>query len=289
MEFRKVRVCGQTRSRVILVMLAAIGLGASAIAQPAPQAGSRSKPVPPRVGAETETRRGRTRPVSDTTQYPWSAVCKIIATFPDETTVEGAGTMIGPHHCLTALHLLYDTRTRKAASRVRVIPGYDDDRLLTAGLSSHPFGSTHINQFLFWEAQDIAIIVTSENIGEHCSWMTVGSRSDRDLTKQSYMLAGYSGGTAGSRRMLSVTTTIVKADGDRLTMNGDGAASMEGGPIFFREARGRPGDQDVWSIVGVQTGADRGSRIPAEMRHILERFLHDDFSGVNAKIPIPSH
>lgn len=232
--------------------------------------------------------RSRVRMVQDTTRYPWSAICKIIATFPNETTVEGAGTMIGPHHCLTALHLLYDTKTRTAASRVRIIPGYDDERLLTKGLSSHPFGSTHMGQFLFWEPHDIAIIVTSTNIGDLSSWMTVGSRSDRELRTPSYVLGGYYTMENGGERQSTLNAPITRVDGDQVTFNADSIPGLDGGPIFERQARGQPGEQDVWAIVGVQTGTGRGSRIPGEMRRILDRFLHDDFSGVKARIPIPT-
>ncbi len=231
--------------------------------------------------------RTRARAVADTTQYPWSSVCKIIATFPDETAVEGAGTMIGPHHCITALHLLYDAKTKTAAKRVRIIPGYDDNRLLTTGLSSHPFGTTHMNQFLFWEPHDIAIIVTSSNIGDLSSWMSLASRSDHELLAQTFLTAGYTSKASGSERQSNLAGTVTRVEGDRITLNADNVSGMEGGPIFLRQAQGRAGEQDVWSIVGVQTGPNRGTRIPAEMRKILERFLKDDFSGVNAKIPLP--
>ena len=232
--------------------------------------------------------RGRVRMVADTTRYPWSSICKIIATFPDETTVEGTGTMIGPPHCLTALHLLYDAKTHASAARVRIVPGYDDERLLTRGLSSHPFGTAHVNQFLFWEPHDIAVIVTSSNIGDLSSWMTVGARTDRELLGPSYLLGGYTSTPTGSERQSNLTALITRVDHDRLTLNSEAVNGLDGGPIFQRQARGRQGEQDIWTIVGVQTGAGRGSRIPAEMRRILDRFLHDDFAGVNAKIPVPT-
>ncbi len=237
--------------------------------------------------ARPPARDRRVRAVPNSTQYPFSAVCKIIATFPDDTTVEGTGTMIGPHHCLTALHLLYDTKTRVSAKRVRIIPGYDEERLLTKGLSSHPFGTTHLNQFLFWESHDIAVVVTSENIGERASWMTVGSRTEKELMSPSLMLAGYGSGSGGKERQSTLNALITRVERDRVTLNAENMPAMDGGPVFERQAVGRAGEQDVWAIVGVQTGANRATRIPGEMRRILDRFLHDDFVGVNAKIPLP--
>ena len=283
---------------VLAVVLApmCVGTGLSARAQgtrpgrQSPPQGTRTErqtPLQSGGQARTAVRDRRVRPVQNTTLYPYSAICKVIATFPDETTVEGTGTMIGPHHCLTALHLLYDARTKISAKRVRIVPGYDDERLLTKGLSSHPFGTTRMTQFLFWEPHDIAILVTAENIGNHSSWMTVGSRSDRELLSPSLMLAGYTSEPSGSERQSTLSALITRVEGDRVTMNTDNIQALDGGPIFERQSVGRSGEQDVWTIVGIQTAANRGTRIPAEMRRILDRFLHDDFSGVNAKIPIP--
>jgi V8-like Glu-specific endopeptidase len=278
------RISAAVPSRLILIVC----LCAAAVAC-LPSSGVSAARPGAQPGRTEDALRSRSsaRAVQDTTQYPWSCICKIVATFPDDTTIEGAGTMIGPHHCLTALHVIYDSRTRTAAKRVRVIPGYDDHRLLTEGLSSHPFGTAHMNQFLFWEPHDVAIIITSANIGELSSWMTVGSRSDRELQAHGYLLGGYSGRNAGSERQNTLTTSIGRVEGDRVALNGETGAGANGGPIFERTARGGPGEQDVWSIVGIQTSASRGTRIPPDMRRILERFLRDDFTGVNAKIPVP--
>jgi V8-like Glu-specific endopeptidase len=245
------------------------------------------------VGAQSERSErsspgsDRARSIQDTSRYPWSCICKIIATFPDDTTMEGSGTMIGRHHCLTALHLLYNKKTKTAAKRVVIIPGYDDERLLALGINSHPAGNTHVNQFLFWEPHDVAIIVTSANIGDESSWLTVDSRSDRDLLSQTYMLAGYPDSARYVERQHMLTTNITYVEGDRIRLSRDSPEGMIGGPIFERGPRGRTGEHDTWSIIGIQTGRNRGTRIPSDMRRILDRFLRDDFSGVNADIPLP--
>ena len=105
--------------------------------------------------------------------------------------------------------------------RVRIIPGYDDNRLLTQGASSHRFGTTLKNEFLYWEPHDIAIIVTSANIGNRSSWMTVGSRTDRELLSQSYLLAGYAGSPGGSERQNTLNGTVTIVYGDRLSLSAD--------------------------------------------------------------------
>jgi V8-like Glu-specific endopeptidase len=140
---------------------------------------------------------------------------------------------------------------------------------------------------LFWEPHDIAIIVTDTNIGDNSSWLTVGSRSNHELLDRNYIVAGYSGASNGSERQGEVAVTVGSVEGDRVRLSIETPPGMEGGPIFERAARGRPGEPDVWAIVGVQIGANRGMRIPDEMRRILDRFLRDDFSGVNANIPLP--
>ncbi len=45
--------------------------------------------------------------IHDTTMYPFSAVCKIFARFPNGKIVKGSGAMIDGFHVLTAGHCLY--------------------------------------------------------------------------------------------------------------------------------------------------------------------------------------
>ena len=293
--------------RTAAVVIMAFIVASAAIALPADAQSAPTRRVPRRGGSPATSfdrpargtsidARGRRVPlyrrtirtVADSTDYPWACVCQIVAMFPVGTVLQGSGTMIGPHHCLTALHLLFNTRTRETANRVRIIPGYDEDRSLTEGLVARPFGTTSINQFLFWEPHDIAIVVTSTNIGDESSWMNPGSLTDRELTSQTFQLAGYPESLNGSERQGKLSTSVSHVEGDRVTLLAECPEGLVGGPIFEQTAKARDGDQDTWSIMGVITGSNRGSRIPEEMRRILGRFFHDDFSGVSARIPIPT-
>lgn len=257
----------------------------------APSRGSGTRNRPSGGGSPGARRVGSGRPtagvVPDTTRYPFSAVCKIRATYSDGTVVEGSGVMIGPHHCLTALHLLYNVRTREGAREISVSPGYALNRSRSQGLQSRPFGETRKGEYLYWEAQDIAVLVTSTNIGELSSWMTMEAHNDQMFKNGDYSVAGYAPGVADGEEQSSFKTAVLRVDGDRLTLDSAPRVTMVGAPIFARGASRREDDQEIYSVVGVQTGENTASRIPPDMLRALRRFVRDDFAGVKAAIPLP--
>ena len=64
--------------------------------------------------------------------YPFSAVCEVVASFPDGVSLQGSGVMVSANDVLTASHVIYSKAHGGAATSVVVYPGSDG--------ASHPFG-----------------------------------------------------------------------------------------------------------------------------------------------------
>jgi len=58
--------------------------------------------------------------------YPYTAICYVVATFPDGQSFRGTGVMVGPNDVLTAGQMLWDKEHGGAASSVTVTPGYNN-------------------------------------------------------------------------------------------------------------------------------------------------------------------
>src|SRR5512139_1325623 len=58
--------------------------------------------------------------------YPYTAVCYVVATFPDGYSMRGTGAMVGPNDVLTAGQMLWDAEHGGAAVSVTVSPGMNN-------------------------------------------------------------------------------------------------------------------------------------------------------------------
>lgn len=56
--------------------------------------------------------------------YPHSAIALLTARFPDGTTLQGSGTVVGRNDVLTAAHVVYDAAHGGAATEVWATPGF---------------------------------------------------------------------------------------------------------------------------------------------------------------------
>lgn len=130
---------------------------------------------------------GRKR-VSNTSEYPWSTICKLRVAFKNGVVSEGTGTLIGPRHVLTAAHVVYNREHGGEAISCLIVPGYDD--------SNMPFGNTyssitkHPNYDSFPSNFDIAVIKTNKEFGEEAGWLGLMAASDVQLQTTAYV-AGY--------------------------------------------------------------------------------------------------
>jgi V8-like Glu-specific endopeptidase len=139
--------------------------------------------------------------VSDSTQYPFSAIVRIEAHFPDQPQnefFEGTGTLIDSFHVLTAGHVLFDTAEGGWADQVRVFPGQNGPTNLPFGVA---FGtvertfSTFANldqDHIYTEHGDLGLLTLDREIGTTTGTLALGYNSDPSFyTNLAVNTAGY--------------------------------------------------------------------------------------------------
>jgi V8-like Glu-specific endopeptidase len=126
-------------------------------------------------------------PVTDTTQYPFSAIVRIEAHFPDQPSnqyFQATGTLIDSFHVLTAAHILYDSAEGGFADQVRVFPGQQNS-------TDAPFGElfateervfnefvTNDNRGVYDEHGDLGLITLDGQVGNTTGTLAMGFNSD---------------------------------------------------------------------------------------------------------------
>eukprot|EP00899_Mesostigma_viride_P014126 jgi/Mesvir1/22714/Mv14125-RA.1 len=145
--------------------------------------------------------------VPDPLSFPWRAVTALLVKFVDVAGVDAyflcSGTLLGPHHVLTAGHCVYNHDIAKGGGdssqgwtrEVIVVPGQTTG---TNGKISLPFGgaqAVRVRSFRGWLdgdfAYDMAVITLDRDIGLTVGWMGLSV----PVTKSKVLsLAGYPGG-----------------------------------------------------------------------------------------------
>ncbi|GAB3334119.1 N-acetylmuramoyl-L-alanine amidase [Marilutibacter aestuarii] len=147
--------------------------------------------------------------VSDTRQFPHSAICQLIMTAADGRQYQGTGFYIGRNRILTCAHNLH----RKA--RVRIIPGRN-------GRGAKPFGETTVNASSWrvaprytgpgnWD-NDLAVIDNVPIDAPHGQFFRFLNASPS--AELPVVVCGYS---AGSRKVPQLDVII---DGDKQHLHG---------------------------------------------------------------------
>lgn len=70
----------------------------------------------------------------ESTNFPYSAVTYVEATFPDGTRVSGSGAVVGINDVLTAAHVVYSPENGGMAEQVTVYPGHDGQSIRQAAM-----------------------------------------------------------------------------------------------------------------------------------------------------------
>ena len=202
--------------------------------------------------------------ISDTAQYPYSAVVSIRATFADGRVSFGTGTLIGKNDVLTATHVIYSPDYGGYATSIMVSPGadFDGSRQL---LKASPFGSyssnsviafpnevftdsNHKTNSLIEVASDVAVIGLSEAVGFRTGWFGLsGEMNDINET----IAIGYPSDASGmvSGNVLSHSSNgmwISAYSFDDSVLMGSGSS---GGPLYLI-------DKSLPSIIGVKSSGN---------------------------------
>jgi len=135
---------------------------------------------------------GRER-IKDTTKWPYS-ICTQISMVFDDKQYGGSGTLIGPHHILTAAHNVYDTEKKIWATSIEIYPALNEE--------AAPFGSaevTRIYTFKEWISNgnlhyDCAILVLDQSIGLYTGWGGIFCLQDNEeIISRKVSITGYPG------------------------------------------------------------------------------------------------
>ncbi len=140
-------------------------------------------------------------PVPAGTGFPFSAICEIQVTFPDQKSYVGSGVLVDRFHVLTAGHLLYHAEDGGLVTSVQVIPELNGNQ--------QPFGSAYgayvrvDGTFAAYEKthpgltapgeRDVALITLNKTLGDTAGAMSFGyDNNDADFGPGSiYNTAGY--------------------------------------------------------------------------------------------------
>lgn len=211
-------------------------------------------------------------PVDDTELYPWSAVAKVIATFPDGLVAEGSAAMVGPYQALTAAHVVYDDLHGGWAEDVEVIPGY------SLGLA--PFGrhvAVDIRSFAGFVddgdyAYDFALLELGSGVGEETGWLGLAARDRTALLDGLLNTAGYPGDLEDGEGMWYAADYAADVDATALYLNGtlDAARGQSGSAVWLRDGD----DRLAVGVLSTETRTDNiAARITDDVFDVLDGWL----------------
>jgi V8-like Glu-specific endopeptidase len=140
-------------------------------------------------------------PVSPSAGYPYTAIVKMVITFPDNQVYAGTGAMVDSFHVLTAGHNTYSSADGGWASSIKVTPMMDGD--------SEPFGSAWMTSERTYTSfqdydqahphstntnvNDVGLLTLDRTIGNQTGWMGFGydNNNGRFASGRVFNLAGY--------------------------------------------------------------------------------------------------
>jgi len=201
----------------------------------------------PKIGGTEQRIRGAQdrRRLADTTKFPFSAIVKIIATFPDGTKAEGSGALIGSNKVLTADHVVFNEEYGGDAKSIEILPGYANN--YTSCKRTYAKTWKHGSHHGCHDGAncDVAVITTRESLGCNTGWFGYKEFSDSDLGE--VFVAGYPADLSDGERMYFVQTTATHLHNYKkhniLSYRDWTYSGMSGGPIFTAD----------YYIIGIHT------------------------------------
>ena len=200
--------------------------------------------VDEQVGAETEEEiepetiigeDGRTK-VTDTTEFPYSAVLYIEIKWSDGTLYTGTAFMISDNVAVTAAHCIYDSSHGGWAKSITVWPGKDG-----FGLWNNPYGSVDVSYMsansLFVdgnEMYDYGVLILKSDVGDETGWFGLTySDSTEDISGTNITISGYPGDDRYYQYTMS--GTVSRCQGIRIFTTIDIVGGNSGSPVYTSE------------------------------------------------------
>ncbi len=216
-------------------------------------------------------------PVYDTEAFPWSAVAKVYAHFPDGAAFEGSAVLVGRDQALTAGHVVYDPRHGGWADDVVVVPGFD--------LGYEPFGEYVAQELRSFAGfvddrdydYDIALLGLDARAGDLTGWLGIAVRDDAETFDALLNTAGYPADLDDGEGMWYAADYPYAVDAHAIRLNGtlDAAQGQSGSGVWLREGDAR----FVVGVVSTETSsANVAARITGDVFDVLDAWL-DGFDG----------
>ena len=171
--------------------------------------------------------------VSDPTAYPYRAAVKLVTTWPNGQVSWCSGTLIGPHHVLTAGHCVYNDE-RGGWAEIEAIPGYHDgERPYASAFSTNVTSYVGFVTDGSWD-YDQAYIALDRNIGDHVGWLGYEAYDDAEQhVGLSLNLNAYPGSPIGDgKTMFHSFDEVVAADAYVIRHELDTAGGSSGGGVY---------------------------------------------------------
>jgi V8-like Glu-specific endopeptidase/tetratricopeptide (TPR) repeat protein len=195
--------------------------------------------------------------ISMPSQWPYSMQGQLVMTFPNGTNYVGSGILVGPHHVLTAGHNLYDTRSRRWATKVLFAPGRNEEDYPYANCRGGVLlcASEWVNNPRERDKYDFGMVILDSAVGRYTGWSGLLSVPPLLLEKWNVSVTGYPSdkgyGHHVACQMWTMKHPIKKVSEEQLFYEIDTHEGQSGGAIWGEW----PGYEGYYTV-GIHTGED---------------------------------
>lgn len=184
--------------------------------------------------------------VTDTTKFPFRALCSLLITMPTGNKFVGTGWLAGPKTVITAGHCVHMRREGGWAKRIVVMPARNGND------KPYSYESTRFRSVTGWTQQrrpenDYGAILLQEPIGNTVGNIGYVSRSNAELQNALVNVVGYPGDKPGT--MWGHVRTLKSFDVDQLFYDIDTYGGQSGAPVILWEG-------DSYQSVGIHNYGD---------------------------------
>jgi V8-like Glu-specific endopeptidase len=215
-----------------------------------------------------------------TTSPPYSAISKIVSTFPDGSVIPYSGALIDSYHVLTSGSAVYEAGHGGWAKSVEVIPGQNG--------TDQPFWHAYAvyeRTYDGWSQDNnyednIGFLTLDRNIGESANHLGIEARSDQALSSDYMNLDGYPGDRSGGAQLYHAYGPVATVSTNTIGLNGlvDADPNELGGPIYrYNSTTGTYNIDAVFA--GANSSYNYGARITTSRFNDIQNWIDQDNNG----------